>query len=138
MGDAEVDDERDQVLLGPVVDVAFQSPPFGVMGVDDTSARDLEGLGQGCQVLGPLRQLDAQPSTVEHQTRLGREVGEQAFLDRRQRLVGALLEPQDAEPHTVERDVERSHAGLVAVRPGVVGDRLPVARRPPAPVRRRP
>src|SRR5829696_3876898 len=29
VSDTEVDHERDQVLLGPVVDVAFQSPPFG-------------------------------------------------------------------------------------------------------------
>ena len=78
-------------------------------------------VGQRRQLLGAPSQLGAEPRTAQHETRLGREVGEQAVLDRRQRLVRVLLEPQDAEPHTVEGDVERSQAGLVAVRPVLSG-----------------
>ena len=94
----EVDDQGDQVLLGPVVDVALEPAALGVVGVDQASARHLELLGPRRQLLGAPGQLGAQPHTAQHQPGLGREAGEQAFLDRRQRLVVALLEPQDAEP----------------------------------------
>ena len=100
------------MLLGPVVDVALQAPPLGVVGVDDASARRLEVVGQRRQVVGTPRQLGAQPSTAKDQARLGREAGEQALLDRRQRLVAVLLQAQDAEPRAVERDVQRAQAGL--------------------------
>jgi len=63
-GEADVERERDQPLLGTIVEVAFELAPLGDAGLDDPLARALE--------LGDARaQLGVQPLVLEHQSRGG-------------------------------------------------------------------
>ena len=114
---SQVDDEGDEVLLGPVVDVALEAAPLGIEGVDQASARQLELVGPRGQLHGASGQLGAKADTAQHQPGLRCEAGEQAFLDRRQRLVVVLLEPQHAEMFTGEYDVQRAKAWVGSTRP---------------------
>ena len=123
LGQPEIDDERDQVLLRPVVDVAFESPPLGVVRVDDASPRHLQLVGQGAQVVGTATQLHAQPGAAKRESRLCRESLEQTLLDRRQRGIVVFLQSQHAEPFVAQHHVERAEAGSVRADPGRAGIR---------------
>ena len=106
--ESQVDHEGDEVLLGTVVDVALEAATLGVEGVDQASARHLELVGPRRQLHGASGQLGAEADTAQHQPRLRCQTGEQALLDRRQRLVVVLLEPQHPETFVGEHDVERA------------------------------
>ena len=100
LGEAQVHGERDQVLLGTVVDVALEQPALGVLQVDQPLARPAQLVGARRQ-LGPTQlELGAQPRAAQDGSRLPGQPFEQAFLDRREAAVVPLLDDQYAEDLT--------------------------------------
>ena len=79
---AEVDHERHQVLLGSVVDVSLQAAPFGVVGVDQPLARQLELVSTRRELIGAPGKLRPEPRATQNQPGLGGKAREQALLDR--------------------------------------------------------
>ena len=70
--EAQVHRQRDQVLLGAVVDVPLEAPALGVLGVDQALAGDPQLLGPRGQLGRPELELGAQPGAAQHQPGLGR------------------------------------------------------------------
>ena len=60
LGQPQVDRERDQVLLGPVVDVPLEPAPLGVLGLDQALPRGPQLGGAGDQVVVAGGELGAQ------------------------------------------------------------------------------
>ena len=110
LGEAQVHRERDQVLLGAVVDVALEQPALLVLQVDQPLARRAQLVGASRQLGAPQLELRAQPGPAQDGTRLPGQPLEQALLDRRERAVLVLLDDQYAE-HARCRAAPRGSAG---------------------------
>ncbi len=98
------------MLLGPVVDVALQAASLRVLRLDQPAARGLELVGACLEVVVTVLQLGPQPHQPQHETGLGREVGEQPFLHGRERQARPLLEPQLTEYPVAVQDRQRAQA----------------------------
>ena len=68
----EVHGQRHEVLLGAVVDVALQTAPFGVLGLDEPLPRGPELVGAGQQLRAAVVELGPQRDQPQHQARPGR------------------------------------------------------------------
>ena len=98
---SELDLERDQVLLGAVVEVALQPPALLVLRRDQALARC-------AQVLQPRQQLGGEAHVLEHQPGLVGKVVEQLLLDRGQRLALALGDREGAQQLALVADLDGS------------------------------
>ncbi|HEY7926837.1 MAG TPA: hypothetical protein VIG86_05370 [Candidatus Dormibacteraeota bacterium] len=83
----KLDLERDEVLLGTIVQVALDPAPFTILRRDQPLPRRTE-------VLEPRRQVRAEPHVLEHQPGLVGKVVEQLLLDGRERLANTLADAQ--------------------------------------------
>ena len=97
LGEPQVHGERDEVLLGTVVDVTLQTPALRVLGVHHPLTRGAQLPGTRGQLDQPALQLGAEPGAAQHQPGLARQPGEQPLLDRGQRHVLPLLDHEHAE-----------------------------------------
>jgi hypothetical protein len=96
-GEPQVDRERDQVLLGTVVDVALEPLPGLVLGVDQPPPGAAQLLLPDRQLAQPALERCAQPGAAQHQASLAGQIGEEPFFDRRERRSGPLAEDQYPE-----------------------------------------
>ena len=98
-----------------VVDVAFQEPALGVLDVDHPLPRRPQ-LVDPCAQLGvPAFELGPEPGPAQDRSRLGREPGEQSFLDRGEPDLLVLLHDEDAEQLSAVPHRQRPTAGHVAL-----------------------
>jgi hypothetical protein len=105
------------VLLGTVVDVAFDPPAFGVGCGHDAASRGLQGLGLPPDLVERGLERGVQSNVVEGQTDLPGQVTQKAFVLRGERL--RLLVPfddQKAEQLTGVSDGSHSHRRLGPLR----------------------
>ena len=98
------------MLLGPVVQVALQAASLRVLRLDQPAARGLELVGACLEVVVTVLQLGPQPHQPQHQTGLGREVGEQPFLHGCERQARPLLEPELTEYPVAVQDRQCAQA----------------------------
>ena len=90
LGQGQRGGDGEQLLLCAVVDVALDPPPLVVGGGDDPQPRGLQ-FGQ------PGAELPGQADVVQQQAGLGREVGHELALDRREILPRPFGQRQRAE-----------------------------------------
>ena len=90
LGEPELDGQGDQVLLGAVVDVAFQPPPRLVL--------------RGDQPLPGRPQVLDQAGVRQHQAGLGGHVGDQLLPGRAQRLILGHLDRDRAQQLALVHD----------------------------------
>ena len=81
--EAQVHAERDQLLLGAVVEVALDPPPFGVARRDYAGARGPELLGLPSDLVERGLQLRVEADVAQREAHLPREVGENVLVVRR-------------------------------------------------------
>ena len=86
----ELDGERDQLLLGAVVQVALDLLPLGVLGLHQPPPRRPQIIDAGLQ-------LGGQGDVAQHQPGLGGQVGQQLVFGGRHRLARRLLHGDRAE-----------------------------------------
>nr|MDT0664003.1 hypothetical protein [Micromonospora sp. DSM 115978] len=79
----EANRERDEMLLGAVMDVPLKPPPFGVLRRDDPLPRLLQVVGLRRQVAEAGGQQFAELGVAQRHTRLDGEVLDETVLDGR-------------------------------------------------------
>ena len=132
LGQAQLHLEGHQLLLGAVVQVALEAPPFLVLGRDQPLAR-------GPQLFQAVEQLGGEAHVAQHQPGLGAHVVQQLVLGGRQLLVARLDHGEGAEQflvvadrhHRAGRGDHRERRSSRA-RPTPGGRRCPRATMPPA------
>jgi hypothetical protein len=86
MREASSDGDGHKMLLGTVVDVPFQAPPFGILRGDNAFARRPQlvslsrELGQACP------QLECQPDITERWARLRCQIAKECTIGRGERF----------------------------------------------------
>ena len=89
-GEAQLDGQRHEVLLGTVVEVALELAPLGVAGGDDAGARLLQLVVAHLQLVEAGLQRGVELHVVQRERDLAGELGQDAVLGLRERLaVGA-------------------------------------------------
>ena len=140
---AQLDPQRDELLLGAVVQVPLDPLPLGVLGLDQPSPGRPQVVDRGAQ-------LGGQPRVAQHQPGLRSELGQQLVLGRGDGLVPGLEHGQRSQqlagvPHR-DRPAGRPRSGsppepgppAAAAAPARPGLRPPGARSPAGAVRRQP
>ena len=110
----QVHRERDEVLLGAVVQVALDAAALGVAARDDPRARRTKLVGLAAQLVERGLQRRVELGVVEREPDLSRELGEHAvvLLAEGVRTLGAL---DDDEPEQLAAVADRRDAQLAAV-----------------------
>ena len=127
LSEAQPDFERHQLLLRPIMNVAFESAARLVLGAHQPLAR-------GAQVLEAGQQVRRQPRIAKHQAGLGGEVGDQLGVGRRERLI-ALADGERTQHLALvahrDRQVNRGERGHPVILDGDHCRRQRRAFRPP-------
>ena len=117
VGELELDRERDELLLGAVVDVALQPATAFVLRRD-------QALLRGLQLVEPHLELLVQADVAEHQPRLTGEVGDQLLVGGRHRVARRLADRERAQQLARLLDrVDAIDAAIAATEPFGSGDR---------------
>ena len=123
-GEAQLDGEGDEVLLGAVVEVALELAPLGVAGRDDAGPRLLQLVVAQLQLVEAGLQGGVELHVVQRQGDLAGELGEHVVLGLGERLaVAAAGDDDEAEQLAGVGDGREPH------RRRAVGDRRAAAAR---------
>ena len=105
LGDAELDLQGHDLLLCPVVQIAFESVPLRVLGGDQAQTRLTD-------IAGALFELPIEAHVAQHQAGAGRDIREQFPVGRRRRIVASLRDAQVTQ-HVVTMSNRRHHRAVV-------------------------